>query len=135
MNGIVIPGLYLLSGICAYAAINHLATALRPPHDRAHLLFSGMCLLMVMFGPLQVWGYRAENVAELVPALKWSLAVIMPFLILLLWFVAEYSGVRPRLLLTGLNILFAVLFVINLMQPYSLQYEEIKGLERVHIPG
>ena len=134
MNGGVIPGLYLLSGICAYAAINHLATALRPPHDRVHLLFSGMCLLMVMFGPLQAWGYRAENVAELVSALKWSLAVIMPFLILLLWFIAEYTDVRPRPLMTGLNILFAVLFMINLIQPYSLQYEEIKGLEHLYVP-
>ncbi|MGH8581259.1 MAG: EAL domain-containing protein [Gammaproteobacteria bacterium] len=134
MNEIVIPGLYLLSGICACASINHLAIALRRPRDRVHLFFSGMCLLVVTFGVCQVWGYRAETVAHFALALKWSLAALVPFLILFLWFVAEYTGVRPRPLLAGLSVLFAVLFVVNLMQPYSLQYEDIRSLERLYVP-
>lgn len=134
MNEIVIPGLYLLSGICAYAAINHLYIGLHGPRGRVHLLFSGMCLLMAIFGLCQAWGYRAETVAEFSPALKWSLAAAAPFYILFLRFLAEYTGVRSRPLLTGLSLLFAGLFVVNLMQPYSLQFEHIQGIERLHLP-
>jgi hypothetical protein len=134
MNEIVIPSLYLLSGICSYASINHLSTALRQPRDHVHLLFSGMCLLMVMVCLLQIWGYRAETVAHFVPSLKWSLAAITQFLILFLWFVAEYTGVRPQPLLTGLSVLLAVLLFVNLTQPYSLQYEDIQRLERLRVP-
>ncbi|MGH8547170.1 MAG: EAL domain-containing protein [Methylococcales bacterium] len=134
MNEIVIPGLYLLSGICAYAAINHFSIALHRPRDRVHLLFGGMCLSMLMFGLFQIRCYRAETVVDFVPAFKCSIAVIMPFFVLFLWFVAEYTGVRQRPLLMGLSFLYAVLFVVNLTQPYSLQFEDLQGLESLRLP-
>jgi hypothetical protein len=43
---IIVPGIFLLSGICAYAALTHLAAGARRPLDPTHLLFSGMCALL-----------------------------------------------------------------------------------------
>lgn len=131
---IAIPALYLLTGICAYAASHHLFVALRRPLDRVHLLFSGMSLLVVIFGLFQVWGYRAETVAESVQALKWGLAVVTLSFILFLWFIAEYTGVRPRMLLMGMTILFVVLFAVDVVNPYSLQLADIQGLKRLRLP-
>jgi diguanylate cyclase (GGDEF)-like protein/PAS domain S-box-containing protein len=134
MKDIVIPGLYILSGICAYAAINHLVIGLRRPRDKVHLLFSAMCLLMMVFSLCQVSNYRADTVAELVPALKRSLATVTTFYVLFLLFIAEYTQVRPRYLLTGLITFFSTFLAFNLAQPYSLQYTNIEGLERLRLP-
>lgn len=134
MTEIVIPGLYLLSGICAYAAVNHLSICSQRPVNRVHLLFGILCLLMILFALTHVTGYRAMRVEDYIPALKWGLAYVALFFMLFPWFIAEYTGVRPLPLLITFNIVLAVLFVANLMLPYSLQYQEMHGLTRMHLP-
>lgn len=134
MINIVIPGLLLLSGICVYAGVNHLTIALRKPFDRTHFLFAWLCLLVAIFGVSNGWTYRAESVAEHAAALKWNIALAAPLYVLLLWFAAAYSGVRPRRFLVGMSMVLGALFVVNLFQPYSLQYEEIQGIERLRLP-
>jgi hypothetical protein len=46
---IVIPSLYLVAGMIAYASIHHFAISLTFPNDRVRMLFAGMCALMVPF--------------------------------------------------------------------------------------
>jgi diguanylate cyclase (GGDEF)-like protein len=124
----------VLSGICAYATALHLTVALRRPFDRAHLLFAGLCLATAAFGLANAWTYQAESVAGVATALRWNIALAAPIYGLLLWFTALYSGVRPRRFLAGMSLLIGALFVVNLFQPYSLQFEEIHGIERLRLP-
>ncbi len=72
--------------------------------------------------------------SEFVGALKGNLAAVFLFLIVFPWFIALYTGKRPMPLLAGLSALFAVLFVVNLMQPYSLQYDRFDGVRTLSLP-
>ena len=134
MNEIIIPGLYLLSGISVYASISHLSFGLQRPFDLTHIMFAGLCLLLVPFAISHILTLQATSVGEYVAALKWTLAMVFLFLTLFLWFIARYTGKRPLPLLVGLSMLFATLFVFNLTQPYSLQYDDISGLRTLRMP-
>jgi hypothetical protein len=67
---IVIPSLYFLAGILAYASIHHLAYALSPPRDRVHMLFAALCLFAVPFSLFHAQNLRATNVFEFIHSLK-----------------------------------------------------------------
>ena len=131
---IIIPSLYLLSGICVYAMVSHLFFGLRSPLDYRHLLFSGLCLLSVLFAFSHIQMSQMTDIDEFITALKWNLAAALAFVTLFLWFIACYSGKRPLHLLIGLSILFAVLCVVNFTQPYSLQFDNISGLRTLRMP-
>jgi len=134
MSEIVIPGLFFLTGISAYAAVNHFSICSHRPLDRVHLLFAGMCVIMILFSLAHIAAYHAITVAEYVTALRWSLSFILVYLFVFPWFIAEYTGVRPLPLLAVFSILFAVLFLANMLQPYTLQYQTIESLTRLHLP-
>jgi diguanylate cyclase (GGDEF)-like protein/PAS domain S-box-containing protein len=134
VSEIIIPGLYLLAGIFAYATVHHAIIALASPRDRTQLLFAAMCLLMVPFALFHVFALQAANIDEFVLALRWNLASVLLFLPLFLWFVALHTGTRPRSFLVGMSLLFLWLFVVDLAQPYSLQYDRIDGLRTLQLP-
>ena len=134
MNELVTSSLYLLAGICVYAAFNHLGIGLRRPFDRTHLLFAMMCLLMVPFAIFHVQAQQATIISEFIRALKWNLAATLLFFSLFHWFIALYTGKHPRYLLAGFSVLFAVLFVVNFTQPASLQYDRIDTIRTLHLP-
>jgi diguanylate cyclase (GGDEF)-like protein/PAS domain S-box-containing protein len=133
MNAVIIPGLYLLAGICVYAAINHLSYGLRRL-DLVHVMFAGLCLLMVPFTLSHTSTMQATDIDGYVAALKFNLAVIFLFLILFPWLIAKYTGKRLLPLLLALSVLLAVLLVADVMLPYSLQYDDISGLRTLHLP-
>lgn len=134
MSYIVIVSLLVLTGICAYAAMNHAFIAFKKPYSRVHFLFAMMCVLMVAFELSHFLAYTAPTLSEYIFNLKWQLTVIFVFFTLFPWFVSEYSGVRPLWLLIGLTGLAAVLVVVNVLQPYSLQFAEVNHLETVQLP-
>jgi PAS domain S-box-containing protein len=134
MSEIVTQGLYLLAGICIYASVNHFNIGLRQPFDRTHLLFAGMCLLAASFAIFHALAMRAVNISEFAWALKGDIASPLLFFLLFPWFIALYTGKRPLPFLVGLNILFATLFIVNLTEPYSLQYEHIDGIRTLLTP-
>jgi len=131
---IIVPGIFLLSGICTYAALTHLAAGARRPLDRMHLLFAGMCALIALLGVAHGLGYQATTVAQAALALKWGLGAVALFFILFPWFMAEYTGTRPTPWLTGYSIVVALMFSLNFILPFGLQYQEIQGLETLHLP-
>jgi diguanylate cyclase (GGDEF)-like protein/PAS domain S-box-containing protein len=134
MNGIVIPGFYLLAGFMAYAAVHHFATALGSPLNRMQMVFAVMCLLLVPYAIFYAQTMQATGIGDFVRALKWNLSAVLLYLVLFPWFIATYTGERPLPLLAGLSALFAVLFVVNLVQPYSLQYDQLNGLRSLLLP-
>ncbi len=133
MSMLVVPSLYVLAGIFAHAAFNHLTVGRRPV-DRVRLLFAALCLLTALFALSHAYVLQATDAGEFVWALRGNLAVALLFLLLFLWFIALYAGQRPWLLLTGLSALFAVLFVANLTAPYTMQYDRFDGIRTLVLP-
>jgi diguanylate cyclase (GGDEF)-like protein/PAS domain S-box-containing protein len=134
MIDIMVPGIFLLSGICAYAALTHFTAGARRPQDRTHLLFAGMCALTALHGLANGLGYQATTVADATLALKWGLGAAMLFFAVLPWFIAEYTGLRPKRLLIAYSVLLPGFFVLNAVQPFSLQYQDIQAIERLRLP-
>ena len=134
MNEIVVPGLYLLAGIGLYAGITHISAGLKNLHDPAHVLFAGMTFLALPFAFSYMLTLKASSVDGYASALRWNLAIVMLFQVLFVWFVALYTKIRPFPLLAGLTLLFTVMFLVNLIQPYNLQYENISALRALSLP-
>jgi len=129
-----IPFMIFLSGMISYAAIHHYTIDQRPGERRVHLLFAGISLVIVLFILSSVQIFQAQTVNEFIQANRLNLAVYALFIALLPWFFAEYAGLRSRAVLVGLTGLAAMLFLVNLIQPYTLLYKEIQGLARMNLP-
>ncbi len=134
INRLYISSLIFLAGMIFYAAIQHLTPEQRRPHNRLHLLFSGLSLLIVLFTLSSVQTFLTATMANYVSVLRLNVTLYILIVALLPWFFAKYTGVRPTPVLAGLTGLFAVLLLVNLTQPSTIMYKEIHGLERVMLP-
>lgn len=134
MHEIIVTCLYVLAGICSYAAINHMSVGLRRPFDAKHLIFSIICLLMVPFAFFNALTMQATNASDFIRALKWDLAAVVLFMFSFTWFIAFYTREFPRTFLIGMNALFILLFAANLTQPFGLQYDRLDGIRIRQLP-
>lgn len=134
MSEILISGLHLFAGIMVYATFQHFSNALYRPRDPIQMLFGGICALSIPFAIFHAQMLQATDAYAYVSALKWSLSSAFVLFIFFIWFIALYTGARPRLLLAGLSTLFAILTVVNLTQPFSLQYDQIDGIHKLRLP-
>lgn len=135
MDHIVIISLLSLSGICLYAGIHHLSVALHDrPYNLTHLYFAGICLLTIGFGLSHSHAYLATDISGYVSALRWNIAFIMLDFMIFPWFIASFSGVRFRGWLLLSTLLIGALFLLNLYQPYTIQYDSISSLDTIRLP-
>lgn len=130
----MIESILVLTGICIYAAVNHTFIAINRSVSTVHLLFAAACAVLVAYELLHMETYTARTVGELVPSVKWEISVILIFFGLFSWFVSKYTGIRPKGALEGLTLLAAVLLALNVIQPYSLQFETIHYVEQIPLP-
>jgi len=126
--------LYVVAGLSAYAALNHLSIALRRPFQLMHVLFTAMSFLVVAAVIAHAAALKSSDVHGFIFALKWNLGTLALFMALFPWFIAAYTRSFPRLLLGGLSGLFLLLFAANLALPYSIQYESLDGLHSLTLP-
>jgi PAS domain S-box-containing protein len=133
MSGILIPTLYFMSGVCAFAALHHALAFMRRRVNRMHLLFALTSILTAGL-MARAGAYAAQTVNELVMMRRLEVAFVCAFSPIFLWFVAEYSGFRPRKLLVGLTVFWAMLFAINLGLPYGVQFIDLPRLTYFQLP-
>jgi diguanylate cyclase (GGDEF)-like protein/PAS domain S-box-containing protein len=134
MTEIVIPSLYLLAGILAYASIHHLAYALSPPRDRVHMLFAAMCMFAVPFALFHAQNLQAANDIEFIHSIKLEYLFLIPIYVSLAWFTALYTGKLPKPFLAGITLVGLIVSLANLYQPYSLQYDRFDGIRTLQLP-
>ena len=134
MTDIILPGFFFLIGICVYAGINHLSVAIQQPINYTHLIFSGLCLLMVPFAITNAQIQHATNMDDFISLLRWNLAFAFLFFVLFPWVIALHTGKRPLPFLIGLNLFFVLMFVVNLFLPYTIQYDRLNDIHMIHLP-
>jgi diguanylate cyclase (GGDEF)-like protein/PAS domain S-box-containing protein len=134
MTEIVIPSLYLLAGILAYAAIHHLAYALSPPRDRVHMLFAAMCFFTVPFALFHAQNLHAANAIVFINSIKLEYLFLIPVYVSLAWFTALYTGRLPKPFLAGITLTGLIVSLANLYQPYGLQYDRFDGIRTLQLP-
>ncbi|MES1982901.1 MAG: diguanylate cyclase, partial [Pseudomonadota bacterium] len=134
MNELVIHSLYLLAGIAFYASAYHLAAARSQPYNRMQMLFVCLPLSLIPLALFLAATFQATSIIEFVGLLKWNLAFTLCNLLLFTWFIALYTRIQPRSFLISISALYVVLFAVNLIEPYSLQYDHVDGLRALHLP-
>ena len=134
LSEIIIPSLYLLAGIVIYGLIQHWVFAGISPNRSSHLLFSGMCLSIILFAIFGARILHSANDSEFIQSLRMNVASGLLLLTLFLWFIAEYTGKRSLPVLIGLTLFIAVLFLVNLTHANTLQYDHFDGLYKLQLP-
>jgi two-component system sensor kinase FixL len=134
MNGIFLPTLYVISGIYAYTALQHGLSVLRRQVNRSHLLFALLCLMAAAMTLARAGAYQAQTAQTLVEMRRWEVLAGSLFLSLFPWFVAWLTGVRPRSLLNGLTLFWALIITIDLMLPFGIQFAGLPVLKYFALP-
>jgi|WetSurMetagenome_2_1015567.scaffolds.fasta_scaffold08193_4 PAS domain S-box-containing protein len=134
MSGIFLPALYVIIGIYAYSALNHGLSVLRRQTSFNHLLFALLCLLAMAFNLARAGAYQAQTAQVLVEMRRWEVLAGSLFLSLFPWFIANYTGIRPRKLLIGLTAFWLLIISIDLFLPYGIQFSDLPVLTHFTLP-
>jgi len=134
MSTLLVPTLYAISGVCAFAALHHGLAVVQRRVSRIHLLFAVLSLLIMAIVLAKAGAYQAHTVEALITLRKWEISAVCLFFMLLPWFVAGYAGIRPLKFLIGLTAFWGLIFVVNLSLPYGTQYAGVPHLTYFDLP-
>jgi two-component system, cell cycle sensor histidine kinase and response regulator CckA len=134
MVGPSVSFLFIMSGLCIYAMLNHLSFALRHPIDLAHLLLAAMCLVLACSGLCGAVAYQTSNISVFVAILKWNLSFILIFFSIFPWFIAVFTGFRYRKWILLFTLMFVLMIPVNLIKTDSLQFITITRLDTLQLP-
>jgi two-component system, LuxR family, sensor kinase FixL len=134
MSGIFLPILYVISGIYGYSALNHGLSVLRRQVSRIHLLFALLCLMAAALTLARAGAYQAQTAQALAEMRRWEILAGSLFLSLFPWFIARLTGFRPRSLLNGLTLFWALIITANLMLPFGIQFTDLPDLKYFALP-
>ena len=134
MNGVLVPSLYLAAGLAAYATLSHLLHSRQSARRTEHRLFAAMCALMVLLAIGSAQTYQADSIEAYTRALTLNVYLLGPFYVLFAAFVAAHTRTSARWLITGLLVLLAITWIVNTLQPYSMQFRSIDELRILELP-
>ena len=137
MNSIQIA-LGVASGICFYASLYHFLVGLRRrPMDPVHLLFAMTALSFGFMNLFQMFlhpAVAARSASAFITADRWSLMGLLIGELLLLWFVAFYTNVKPYLALIILSTPILFFIGIHLISRATFLYTEVTDYFLVTLP-
>ncbi|MBI5792062.1 MAG: response regulator [Rhodocyclales bacterium] len=125
---------YLLSGVCVYAFAVHLVVGLRQHRDAVHLMFAAVCLTTGLLAVASANVGKADNEAAYLAALRWSVSLGALTYFTQTWFVALYTGIRPRLLLYPLSALYLYVLTVNSLGKQTIQFATLDRLRTINLP-
>jgi len=126
--------LVFLAGFCLFSAVYHFTTR-QPGQQRCvHLLFAAIAFLWVLVSLTSVAKFNTPTLADHIAWERINLSFNILVFALLPWFFALYSGVDAKPVLVAGSALCVLLFFINLIQPNTLLYSEIQGINRLLLP-
>jgi len=135
VNAILVPVLYGLAGLCAYATLHHCLIASRRPVDRTHLLFAALCLWVALYAVAGAAAYQAETAQALVAMRRWQILFGTLTLGTYIWFVVGYTGMKgywaPIVLSAWMVLLGAV---VNVALPYGISFVTLPELNHLRLP-
>jgi PAS domain S-box-containing protein len=134
LNTLLIPTLYVTSGLCAFAALHHGIAAMHRQASRIHIFFAGLSFLIMALVLTKAGAYQAQTAEALVTLRKLEISAISLMFALFPWFIAEYTGTQPRKLLLGLTAFWALIFAVNLSLPYGIQFVDFPDLTYFELP-
>ena len=134
MSAILIPSLYVMSGICAYAALHHSLAVMQRRVSQVHLLFAALCAVVMAYILVRAGAYQAQTVESLVLLRKWEVVGACLIYMIFPWFIAVFTGLRPRRFLIALTVFWTLILAGNLILPYGAQFADLPRLTYFDLP-
>jgi PAS domain S-box-containing protein len=134
MNSILIPTLYTCLGITLYAAYHHAQLARHRAIRNLHALFAGMCFFISCLFFAKTQAYSVTTAQALVEWRRIDVSSAFLFFAIFPWFVAEYTGVRPRWFLISFSTAVGLLLIVNLSLPYGAAFSQLPELKFQALP-
>ena len=134
MSAILVPSLYVMSGVCAFAALHHGLAVMQRRVSQTHLLFAVLCGVVMAYILIRAGAYQAQTVEALVALRKWEVVGVCLIYMIFPWFIAGFTGVRPRRFLIALSVFWSLILVVNLILPYGAQFADLPRLTYFDLP-
>jgi PAS domain S-box-containing protein len=132
--GAIVPLLGTAAAVCLYVAFNQLLLAqIHPRHPGKGTL--ALLAFLVAGSALAAMGlYKTITGGPHAVSLKWSLALVFPCPVLLVWFVALLSRVKSLRLLVPLTAAYVFALILHLKSPSGILFSDIQSLKLVNLP-
>jgi PAS domain S-box-containing protein len=134
MSAILVPSLYVMSGVCAFAALHHGLAVMQRRVSQTHLLFAALCGVAMAYILVRAGAYQAHTVEALVALRKWEAAGVCLIYMIFPWFIAGFTGVRPRRFLIAMTVFWGLILAANLILPYGAQFADLPTLTHIDLP-
>ncbi len=134
MNGLLVPVLYGLAGLCSYAALHHASLAWQRPVRRANLWFALLSATVAAYVVVKAAAYQSDSWQSVVAVRRWELSLALVIFILLPWFVREYASHPSRRVPLGLSLFLLVILASNLWLPYGIHFTEPPNFAYFELP-
>lgn len=134
MSAILVPSLYIMSGVCAYAALHHGLAVMQRRVSQTHLLFAALCGVVMAYILVRAAAYQAPTVEALVALRKWEVVGVCLIYIIFPWFIAGFTGIRPRRFLLAMSVFWGLILVANWILPYGAQFADVPTLPHFDLP-
>ncbi len=96
--------------------------------NRIHIQFAVLSLFILVLVLAKAGAYQAQTAEALVSLRKLEVSAISLLFALFPWFIAEYTGIRPRKPLLGFTAFWVLIFAANLSLPYGVQFVDFPDL-------
>jgi PAS domain S-box-containing protein len=126
---VVAPSLTLIVGVMLFAGLHHLLIGLRRPDERVYLTFAAVSLFAACWTAWGIPTYAAQTPAAFLLATRWRQVMGLGIGVSLLWFIAEYTRVRPKVILWSLTGIQLAMAVAAVSLPFTLYYSGTPQLE------
>jgi two-component system sensor histidine kinase/response regulator len=124
----------LVTGFCAYGALSHFAENNLPRLRLAQFLLAALCLFVVAGNLGYIHMAASRDVQTFLAVSRFNLAMVGAVYLCLLWFIAIYTGVRPRWVLWPTSAVFIVSWGMNWLQPYTIVHAALPELQTMVLP-
>jgi len=125
---------YLLLGVCLYAFAMHLVVGLRRPHNPVHISFAAVCLTTGCLGVASAIAGKATGPEAYLAALRWSVGFGALTYLTQTWFVAIYTGIKPRWLLYPITLMYAAAVTANALGEQTIQHKSLERIKFMTLP-
>lgn len=129
--------LYLMAaidGILVYALIHHLMIGRRASHRTLHSLFAVVCLLTLLLSVAHMRTISSLTTQVYLERLKVEHIFALLLVYNLSVFVLYYAGRLRHWFIIGFGGLFAILVMVDVALPYTVQYKQFFGIVREILP-
>jgi len=123
-----------LSGVCFGTGLIYLFTGLRRPGgDWLHLTFALFALAYAGANITSILEYKTTTLDAFLRLSDWTALFTGLTLILMLWFVAVYTKVQPRIFLGLLTAVISLVVLVAIFRTNSI-HTEVFGIYRITLP-